>query len=149
MMARHVIRATSQPPAMTFNEVTKAVAKLATEAVNITVENFQKRYVYDEDDMTGFLFGSLQTKFHGTQIGEINLDASVLRHRRGIAAEEREYGADLLIHVTMDTPTQKYSKGVLIQAKKSEPEDYWSERKRGILVEQCNKMLEVTPAALY
>jgi hypothetical protein len=146
-MARRVVGLTSQPPAMTFNEVTKAAAKLATEAVNITVENFQKRYVYDEDDMTGFLIGSLQTKFHGTQIGGINLDASVLRHRRGIAAEEREYGADLLIHVTMDTPTQKYSKGVLIQAKKSEPEDYWSERKRNILVEQCNKMLEVTPAA--
>jgi hypothetical protein len=47
-------KARLQPPAMTFNEVTKAAAKQAVEAVNITVENFQKKYVYDEDDMTGF-----------------------------------------------------------------------------------------------
>ena|ERR1700730_4216875 len=146
-MARRVFGITARPPTMTFDEVTKAAAKKAAEAVNITVENFKKKYVYDEDDVTGFLVGSLRTTFHGTQLGGVNLDASILRHRRGVAAEEREYGADLLIHVTMDTPTQKYSKGVLVQAKKSEPDDYWSARKRGILIEQCNKMLDVTPAA--
>ena len=146
-MAGHTYGITRQPPAMTFNEVTKAAAKQATEAVNITVDNFRKRYVYDEDDVTGFLVGSLRTIFHGTQFGGVNLEASVLRHRRGIAAKERMYGADLLIHVTMDTPTQKYSKGVLVQAKKSEHDDNWPERKRGILVDQCNKMLAVTAAA--
>jgi hypothetical protein len=146
-MATRVFGLTREPSIMTFNEVTKAAAKEAEKAVNITVENFRKKYVYDEDDVTGFLVGCLQTTFHGARLGRIDLSASVLRHRRGIAAEESRYGADLLVHVTMDTPTQKYSKGVLVQAKKSEPDDTWSGRKRGILVDQCNKMLAVTPAA--
>jgi hypothetical protein len=84
-MARHVLGLTRRPPAMTFNEVTKAAAKQAVTAVNITVENFRKRYVYDEDDVTGFLAGSLRTTFHGTQVGGVNLDASILRHRRGVS----------------------------------------------------------------
>jgi hypothetical protein len=47
----------------------------------------------------------------------------------------------------MDTPTQTYSKGVLIQAKKSEPSDYWSATSHRELVAQCNRMLAITPAA--
>ena len=141
----HAGKAISRP--MTFNEVTKAAAKQAEWATKITFENFRKRRLHDEDDVTAALVGSLQNSFHGAQLGRISLDASVVRHRRGRAAEESMYGADMLIHVAMDTPTQKYSKGVLVQAKRTEPEDYWSQRKRNTLIEQCNKMLAVTPAA--
>ena len=146
-MAKRVLRKVERPAAMTFNEVTKAAAKHAESAVKITVDNFKRKYVYDEDDVTGFLVGSLQTTFHGTRVGGVTLNASVFRHRRGTAAEETRFGADILIHVTMDTPTQKYSKGVLVQAKKSEPDDNWSQRTRNALIDQCNKMLAVTSAA--
>jgi hypothetical protein len=47
----------------------------------------------------------------------------------------------------MDTPTQKYSKGVLVQAKKVNHEDYWSQKKRDDLISQCKKMRSVTAAA--
>jgi hypothetical protein len=132
---------------MTFDEVTREAAKEAERAVALTMKNLRHKYVYDEDDVSGFLIGSLQTVFDGNQIGGVTLNAAILRHRRGIAAEERRIGADILMHVTMDTPTQTYSKGVLIQAKKSERSDYWSPTSHTQLVDQCNRMLAITPAA--
>jgi hypothetical protein len=44
-------------------------------------------------------------------------------------------------------PTQTYSKGVLIQAKKEAPSDSWSTASHTRLVGQCNTMLGVTAAA--
>lgn len=132
---------------MTFDEVMRAAAHEAERAVAITMMNLKRKHVYDEDDVTGFLVGSLHTVFDGYQIGGVTFSASILRHRKGMAAEERRYGADMLIHVNMNTPTQTYSKGVLIQAKKSEPDDSWSPRSHGQLVGQCNTMLTITPAA--
>jgi hypothetical protein len=132
---------------MTFDEVTRTAGHEAERAVALTITKLKGRYVYDEDDVTGFLVGSLHTVFDGNQIGGVVFSASILRHRRGMAAEERRYGADMLIHVSMNTPTQTYSKGVLIQAKKSEPTDYWSRTSHSQLVRQCNKMLAITPAA--
>lgn len=132
---------------MTFDEVTKLAADAAEEAVAIAIRHFQYKYSYDEDDVTGVLVGSLQTRFHLANFGGVTFNASILRHQKGAAAEERRIGADMLFHFSMDTPTQTLSKGVLIQAKKIEPDDYWSNRKRTDLIDQCNKMLEVTPSA--
>jgi hypothetical protein len=132
---------------MTFDEVTRSAAHEAERAVALTIKNLRRKHVYNEDDVSAFFVGTLQTIFDGVQIGHATLNASILRHRRGMAAEERRYGADILIHVSMDTPTQTYSKGVLIQAKKAEPSDYWSARSHAELIAQCNKMLAITPAA--
>lgn len=132
---------------MTFEEVARTAAKQAERAVSITLQQMKARHVHDEDDVTGFLVGSLATLFDKHQIGDVTLSAAILRHRRGTAAEERRYGADILIHVSMDTPTQEYSKGVLIQAKKKELTDYWSPSSHDELVEQCNRILRVTAAA--
>jgi hypothetical protein len=47
----------------------------------------------------------------------------------------------------MDTPTQTYSKGVLIQAKRVEPNEYMSQRDFNELAYQCDRMLEITAAS--
>jgi hypothetical protein len=47
----------------------------------------------------------------------------------------------------MDTRTQKYSKGMLVQAKKIGPNRAMYPREKAELTEQCKKMLAVTPAA--
>jgi hypothetical protein len=132
---------------MNFNEVTKRAAREAALAVAATMRRYRDRFIHDEDDITGVLLGSLQTRLDQYVIDGVTLSASILRHRRGVASEERRYGADMLIHVRMNTPTQAYSKGVLIQAKRSEPSDYWSTRARAELIDQCNRMLAVTAAA--
>jgi hypothetical protein len=131
---------------MTFNELTKMAAKEAETAVSDTMRRYKHGLIHDEDDKTGVLVGSLQTQLDHSTIDGVVLTASILRHRRGVAAEERRYGADMLIHVRMDTPTQTYSKGVLVQAKRKEPYDSWSRADRDELVTQCNRMLAVTAA---
>jgi hypothetical protein len=125
----------------------KQFAKRSISTVLIAASPMGHRYTWDEDDVTGFLVGSLHTEFDNGDLGGIELRASILRHRKGAAAEERRIGADILIHVSMETSTQSYSKGVLIQAKKSEATEYWSQRWRADLVDQCNKMLSVTASA--
>lgn len=102
--------------------------------------------VVDEDDLTGVLIGSLDAAFDGNVAG-LNWSSTILRHRRGSAAEEKRIGADMLIHVKMDTPTQKYSKGVLIQAKRVDQGGNMTKKDHDDLISQCNKMLEVTPSS--
>jgi hypothetical protein len=134
---------------MTFNEITQRAAKEADGAIGYTMERYKHGFIHDEDDITGFLLGSLQTRLDHSTIDGVTLTASILRHRRGVAAQERRYGADMLLHVKMDTSTQTFSKGVLVQAKRSEPSDYWSTTARTELVDQCNRMLSVTPAFVF
>jgi hypothetical protein len=55
-----------QPPAMTFDEVTKAAAKQAEIAAKITIQTYKRGRAYDEDEITGVLLGSLLTTFRGT-----------------------------------------------------------------------------------
>jgi hypothetical protein len=132
---------------MTFEELTEEAAKLAEKASARAMRDMAHHYAFDEDDVTGVLVGNLHTEFDNNELDGIRLRARILRHRKGVAAEERRIGADMLIHIGMDTSTQSYSKGVLIQAKKSEATDYWSARWRADLVNQCNKMLNITPSA--
>jgi hypothetical protein len=132
---------------MTFDELTKEAAKLADKAAARTMNDMSHRYAVDEDDVTGVLVGRLHTEFDNSDLAGIKMRASILRNKKGAAAEERRIGADILIHVSMDTSTQAHSKGVLIQAKKSDVRDYLSPRWRADLVDQCNKMLDVTASA--
>jgi hypothetical protein len=132
---------------MTFEEMTREAAKLADRAATRTMRDMTLRHAWDEDDVTGVFVGSLHTEFDNSTLAGVQIRASILRHRRGVAAEEGRVGADLLIHVSMNTSTQTYSKGVLVQAKKSKPTDYWSQRWRDDLVTQCNRMLDITPSA--
>jgi hypothetical protein len=132
---------------MNFNEVTRLAAQEASRAVDETMTRYRQGHVRDEDDITGVLVGSLQTTLEHSSIEGVDLTVAILRHRGGVAAEERRYGADMLLHVTVDTSTQEFSKGVLVQAKKSSSSDYWSSRIRSELNDQCNRMLNVTPAA--
>ena len=68
---------------MTFDEVTRKAARRQSEPLHLTMKNLRCRHVYDEDDVSGFFIGSLQTIFEGGQIGGVTLTASILRHRRG------------------------------------------------------------------
>ena len=107
--------------------------------------------VTDEDDLTGILVGSLDAEFSAKDVrgvgGDLQWSSSILRHRSGVAAEEKRIGADMIIHVRVDTPIQTYSKAVLVQAKRHEPGEQMSTKQRTELLRQCKKMLAITPAA--
>lgn len=124
----------------------RAAAKVADKAVARTVRKYSSGQVTDEDDLTGVLVGNLDAAFDGA-IGDIVWSSSILRHRKGQAAEEKRIGADILIHVELDTPTDKYSKGVLIQSKRVRPQGWMTSKEHKDLKDQCRKMLSLTAAS--
>jgi hypothetical protein len=129
---------------MDYEESFAEAARREDEAVSDTISTHRRGHVVDEDDMTAFLIGALSVKMQGT-IGNLSWSASVLRHRKGVAAEEKAFGADILIHVALKAADLEYSKGVLVQAKNFDRHLFARERQR--FVDQCDKMLVVTPAS--
>jgi hypothetical protein len=131
---------------MKFEEATREAARAAANAVTKALEHLRIGHAVDEDDLTGILVGRIGGALDG-EIGGLQWKCSILRHRRGRAAEEKKYGADLLMHVTMNTPTQSYAKGMLVQAKKVGPDRAMTVAEKRQLTDQCKRMLAVTPAA--
>jgi hypothetical protein len=131
---------------MDYEGEMKEAARQAERGVNRAIESLRRKLSEDEDDLTGVLKGNLDAELDGT-IGGLTFDCKILRHRRGSAAEEREFGADLLIHVKFDAPKLAYDKGLLIQSKRVEPARRMGTKEHGDLVEQCKKMLKFTPDA--
>jgi hypothetical protein len=135
---------------MGFDDAMRTAAHSAEQAVSRAMAKYRDGLVTDEDDLTGVLVGSLDAEFSakgGSDIGGLQWSSSILRHRKGVAAEEKRIGADMIIHVRVNTPIQTYSKAVLVQAKRQEPGDQMSAKERNELLGQCKKMLAVTPAA--
>lgn len=133
-----------------FDEEMRAAAHLADNAVARAMRKYRDGLVTDEDDLTGVLIGNLDTEFserRSTGTGGVQWSSSILRHRRGRAAEEKRIGADMIIHVSLETPIQTYSKAVLIQAKRHDPGSTMNVRERTDLIRQCKKMLAVTPSS--
>lgn len=131
---------------MNFEEAVSAAAKAADEAVSLVMGDYSAGNLTDEDDISAALVGGLRIKF-SSQIGGLTWSSTIVRHRKGVAAEEKKVGADIIIHVSLNTPTQVYSKGTLIQAKRTEPQDRMTEAEFANLQSQCNKMLSITPAS--
>lgn len=131
---------------MTFDEATREAAQIANKAVTRAMKKYASGFVTDEDDITGVLVGNLDTDLEGS-IGGLDWSTSIVRHRRGSAAEERTVGADVVIHVKLETPTQKYSKGVLVQAKRVDKDELMTGRAHSELIDQCDRMLTITPAS--
>jgi hypothetical protein len=131
---------------MNFEEAMTAAAKAADEAVTLIMGDYSAGNLTDEDDISAALVGGLRTKFSG-QIDGLTWSSSIVRHRKGTANEENRVGADIVIHVSLNTPTQKYSKGTLVQAKRTEPQHRMANTEFANLQNQCNKMLAITPAS--
>jgi hypothetical protein len=130
---------------MTFDETMRGVAHEARHASSDAMKKLGTGTVKHEDDLTGDLVGMLEHRINHLRIGNVRWDSAILTHRR--SGEEGEYGADMLIHVSLNTPRFKYSKGVLVQAKRIGPKQRLTVAGRDELVEQCEKMLKYTPDA--
>lgn len=131
---------------MTFEEAMQAAAHAADSAVWKTVEKYNGGGVFDEPEISAYLISQLDSKMNG-QVGGLTWSSTILRNGKGKAGEEKRVGADILLHVSVNTPTDKYSKGVLIQAKKAEPYQPVSSAVMSELGDQCQKMLSHTSSS--
>lgn len=121
-------------------------AHAADRAVSAAMLKYSDGLVTDEDDITGALIGRLNAAFDD-KIGGIIWSSSILRHRKGVAAQEKKAGADMLFHVSIKTPQLTYSKGVLIQSKRIDEGIAMTANGHNELLSQCDKMLDITPAS--
>ncbi|SDG59095.1 hypothetical protein [Thalassobaculum litoreum] len=131
---------------MTFDEAMQAAAHAADAAVSTTVKKYIGGGVFDEPEISAYLISQLDSKMAG-QIGGLSWSSTILRNGKGKAGEEKRIGADILLHVSVNTSTEKYSKGVLIQAKKAEPNKMVSNGVMKELGDQCQRMLSHTPSS--
>lgn len=131
---------------MDYEEDIRKAAKRAKRGIDRAIESLRRGLVRREDDLSGVLKGSLDAELEGT-IGALTWDCTIVNHGSGQAAQEKEFGADILIHVRFDTDELKYNKGVLVQAKRLEAGERMPSGPHQKLVEQCNDMLKHTPAA--
>lgn len=124
----------------------RQAAHRADDAVSQTLAKYRAGGVGDEEAITGVLVGRLDADFEG-RFGGLEWNTSILRHRGGEANEEGQIGADLVIHVALNSRDLKYSKAVLIQAKRLEPSENMPKREQTRLAEQCRKMLDISAAS--
>lgn len=80
-------------------------------------------------------------------LGGIVWKARTLRTGRGVAAEEKRHGADLMGILDLDLPGYRATKGFLAQAKRAEPGQRFSKPDWDRLCSQCDTMLLRTPAS--
>jgi hypothetical protein len=130
---------------MTFDDAMKAIAHLAADGSRIAMKKLGQGKIKHEDDLTGALGQAIEDRVNGAQTGGVTWDYAVLTHRK--SGEEAIYGADLLIHVSLNTPTYKYSKGVLVQAKRIGPGQNLKAGDLDALKAQCEKMTGYSPAS--
>jgi hypothetical protein len=130
---------------MTFDEAMREIAHRAADGSHVAMRKLGQGRIKHEDDLSGALGQAIEDRVNGAQTGGVSWDYSILTHRR--SGEEGVYGADLLIHVSLDTPKYKYSKGVLIQSKRVGPGQNLKSDDFDNLKDQCRKMTEYSPAA--
>lgn len=121
-------------------------AKIAEKATIATMNKYKIDRAGHEDDITGILIGRLDASLEG-KIGGLTWNTSILKHRSGKSSQEKKYGADILIHVTMDSSELKYSKGILIQSKRSNPRQMIKKDDFEELKKQCRKMIAISPSS--
>lgn len=131
---------------MTFEADVRAAARAADKAVYSVMRKYREARVTDEPDITGVLVGRLDAALDG-EIGGLEWSSTIVRSSSGSAAEEKEIGADLLLHVRFDAHGRSYNKGLLVQAKRAEVGEQLSSREAVRLHEQCRRMVSTTFAS--
>lgn len=130
-----------------YDEEFRRAAHIAADAVKKIQIMRGKRQVVDEDDINPALIALLQSAFDQKKIQEISWNSKVLRHRKGKAGEEKEFGADLQIVVRFKSPDLNYQKGVFVQAKKCGEGRKLAKVEYRALRGQCKTMMSHTDSA--
>ena len=131
---------------MNFRDATSNAAHKASAAVAAVMAGYAVGRYTDEDDISPALIERLQADLVG-KVGGLQWQGSIMRHRAGVANEEGRTGADMAIFFELNTPTHKFKKGLLIQAKRCEPDDCLAKGDWENLRAQCDKMLMVTSSS--
>lgn len=123
----------------------RRIAREISIAADGVHEAYQGGLVSEEVKITSQLLGAIRERLRNKSINGVKWSAYELRGSRGVSAEERRHGADLLGVLDIAIEDFEVKKGFLAQAKKAEPGTDLKDWDR--LVEQSEVMLDRTPDA--
>lgn len=129
-----------------------------TSATQRTVRDYELEDVVGEESFSEQLCGRLKETLEGFETRTIRwqVDVAVEGEGRGRLKarsltkwkEEPDLGADLVMILDVTTPAFSIKKGFLAQAKRLRAGETLEKSKHKILLEQCDKMLSVTPSSM-
>lgn len=122
-----------------------AVADAISEAANGAFSAYSEGRVTEEQHLTERICGAIEERLRTPIIDGVDWKAYPLRTSRGVAAEEKRHGADLMGVLDIALPGYRATKGFLVQAKRAEPWRSFPQREWDRLIDQCEKMIERTP----
>jgi len=137
-------------------EIANAIAEESEQVISA----YRRARITDEPHITDRLMGAIEarvrnmshgpaisTGYGGGILAPIRWEVMTLRSGPGSAAHEKKFGADILGVFNAELPNYKISKGFLAQAKRAEPGEFFARAEWNRMIEQCNRMLNLTPDA--
>ena len=134
------------------------LANKMVDAIMRVVSDYEHEDVVGEEAFSEQLCGRLKETLSGFATETIQWQADTATAERGRGRllgrsltkwkEEPELGADLVMVLDVDTPEFSVKKGYLAQAKRLENGQIMDRSEHKRLIEQCDKMLSVTPACM-
>lgn len=118
-----------------------AITEAANEAIGAVVSQLTAGRIEQEPDFTSQFVGEIRGEIRRAGASGYSWDIKVLTDR-GRGAQERTYGADLLVVQHFETDDYRVTKGFLAQAKLE-----GRAARRAEMVRQCERMLAITPDA--
>ena len=123
----------------------KRIAHEISDAANGALQAYIESRASEEPRVTDRILGAIEDRIRDQSFNGIVWKARTLRTGRGIAAEEKRHGADLMGVLDICLPDYETKKGFLVQAKRAEPGSPFSQPNWNRLVCQCKKMIRRTP----
>lgn len=119
-------------------------AKKIKRASNCVIDAYRRKLVEDENSITNRLLQAVSDELDGKTIKGVKWEAKTLKAGKN-NKQESKYGADFIGELEIKLAGYSVNKGFLAQAKMLEPEDPISKIAFPRLLDQCEKMLQVTP----
>lgn len=133
----------------------KDVAREISNAADTVIQAYRDERTSGEEDITSRLVQAIEAAIQprgrqrrtSSPRSMIGWSAKVLKTSRGVAAEERRHGADLLAVTEIHAGGEIIAKGFLGQAKVAEPGAILSQHEWERLQSQVGLMLDLSPAS--
>ena len=123
----------------------RQIAREISDAADGALDAYIEDRAGEEPQLTDRILGAIEDRVRRQSLDGIMWTARTLKTSRGIAAEEKRHGADLMGVLDLKLPDYYAAKGFLAQAKKAEPGQKFAKREWKRLHLQCERMLLRTP----
>lgn len=131
---------------MRRRRVVQESAAIVEQAINYACQALADRRVEHEPPFTDRMLAAIERELDGRRLRGIVWHAKTLTSQ-GQGSQEKRFGADFVGVLSVDLPESQVRKGFLAQAKRIEEDAALTTAEFARLKEQCEEMLNTTPAS--